>query len=282
MLAHSEARGLPGTTIDRIEFQRADDGFPLDDLILHAHENTTGRAANLQIQVKRSIAFSPGDAVFKKVVGQIAEAIKKPDFWTGRNELAVATARTSRKIDGAYQDVLKWARQLGSAQTFFERLNRSGVGNDGMRTFVGTLRDHLREADAPHDDETVWKVLGRLQILVFDYTAVGSATEELSRERSVRVLPPEDAVKASTLWAVLTDLAEEIAADGGDRDRARLAVDLANKSITIAGARHLTNVRAAVAEASTQALADRCLSSSGDGRKARARSGSLQACTEGG
>jgi len=67
---------------------------------------------------------------------------------------AIATARTSRKIDGAYQDVLKWARQLGSAQTFFDRLDRSGAGNDDMRTFVGTLRDHLREAGAPHDDGT--------------------------------------------------------------------------------------------------------------------------------
>ena len=104
MLARSEPRGLPGTTIDRVELQRADDGFPLDDVILRAHENTSGRAVTLQIQVKRSIAFSPGDAVFKKVVGQIAKAIKEPDFWTGRNELAIATARTSRKIDGAYQD----------------------------------------------------------------------------------------------------------------------------------------------------------------------------------
>src|SRR5262249_24040538 len=133
MLAHSEPRGLPGTTIDRVELQRADDGFPLDDVILHAHENTTGRATTLQIQVKRSIAFSSGDVVFKKVVRQIAKAIKEPDFWIGRNELAIATARTSRKIDGAYQDVLKWARQLGGAQIFFDRLNRSGTGNDDMR-----------------------------------------------------------------------------------------------------------------------------------------------------
>lgn len=254
MLAPSEPRGLPGTTIDRVELQRADDGFPLDDVILRARENTTGRAATLQIQVKRSIAFSPGDAVFNKVVGQIAKAIEEPDFWAERNELAIATARTSRKIDGAYQDVLKWARQLGTAQIFFDRLNRSG--NDDMRTFVGTLRDHLRDASAPHDDETVWKVLGRLQILVFDYTAVGSATEELSRERAVRVLPPEDAANASTLWSVLTDLAEEIAGDGGDRDRARLIADIVGKSIRIAGDRRLADVRSAIAEASQQALAD--------------------------
>src|SRR5262249_10113914 len=150
--------------IDRVELQRADDGFPLDDVILHAHENTTGRATTLQIQVKRRIAFSSGEVVFKKVVRQIAKAIKEPDFWIGRNELAIAIARTSRKIDGAYQDVLKWARQLGAAQIFFDRLNRSGTGNDDMRAFVKALRDNLRDAGAPHDDETVWKVLGRLQI----------------------------------------------------------------------------------------------------------------------
>jgi hypothetical protein len=233
-----------------------DDGFPLDDIVVHAHENTTGNAATLQIQVKRSIQFSPGDAVFKKVVGQIAKAIAEPDFWTGRNELAIATAGTSRKIDGAYQDVLRWARQLGSAKAFFERLNRSGTANNDMRALVGTFRDHLRAAGAAHDDETVWKVLRRLQILIFDYTAVGSAAEELSRERAVQVLPHEDTAKASSLWGVLIDLSEEIAADGGDRDRTRLLTDLANKSIRVAGDRRFSDVRATIAEASAQALAD--------------------------
>lgn len=256
MLAHAEPRGLPGTTIDRIEFQRGDDGFPLDDVVVHAHENTTGSAATLQIQVKRSIKFSSGDAIFKKVVGQIAMAIAEPDFWTGRNELAIATSGTSRKIDGAYQDVLRWARQLGSAKAFFERLNRSGTANNDMRTFVETLRDHLRDAGAAHDEATAWNVLRRLQILIFDYTAVGSAAEELSRERAIRVLPPEDAASASVLWGVLTDLSEEIAADGGDRVRARLLADLTNKSIRVAGDRRFSDVRAAVAEESAQALAD--------------------------
>lgn len=256
MLAYSEPRGLPGTGISHVELQRADDGFPLDDIIVRANEITTGRAATLQIQVKRSIQFSPGDAVFKKVVEQIAEAIKKPDFWTGRNELAIATALTSRKIDGAYQDVLRWARQINSPKTFFDRLNRSGTANDDMRVFVTTLRNHLSVAGAPHDDETVWKVCRRLQILIFDYTAVGSSAEELSRERAVRVLPPKDAAKASSLWSVLTDLAEEIAAEGGDRDHIRLVADLAAKSIRVADAPHLANVWAAIAEASCQAVAD--------------------------
>jgi hypothetical protein len=31
------------------------------------------------------------------------EASGRPDFWTTRYELSIAIARTSRKIDGAYQ-----------------------------------------------------------------------------------------------------------------------------------------------------------------------------------
>jgi hypothetical protein len=85
------ARGLPGTWIDRAAFQRADEGFPLDDVVVNSHD-ASGTLTTLQVQVKRSIQFSPSDDVFKKVVGQIAEAIKDPAFWNAHNELAIATA----------------------------------------------------------------------------------------------------------------------------------------------------------------------------------------------
>src|SRR5690606_7928463 len=162
LLTGSEPRGLPGTMIDRIQFQRADEGFPLDDIIVRAHDNL-GNFSVLEMQVKRTIRFSPGDDVFCKVVAQIAEASQRPDFWTSKYELAIATARTSRKIDGAYQDVLTWARQLADAATFFARIDRPGSANDDMRTFVRTFRVLLRDAGAQSDDETVWQLLRRLQ-----------------------------------------------------------------------------------------------------------------------
>jgi pimeloyl-ACP methyl ester carboxylesterase len=48
------------------------------------------------------------------------------------------------------------------------------------------------------------------------YTSVGSAAEELSRERAVRVLPPEDAANASSLCrqAELGDRVELLDIDG--------------------------------------------------------------------
>ena len=202
MLTGTEPRGLPDTTIDRIEFQRAAEGRPLDDVIVHAHD-AHGNPAVLEIQVKRSITFAKTDPVFRAVIDQIVQASRRPDFWPSRYELAIATARTSRKIDGAYQDVLTWARQLSDAPTFTARIDRPGSANDDMRTFVRTFKSHLRDAGAPDDDETVWRLLRKLQILVFDFTAQGSASEDLARERAVRALHPDDSLRAGNLWTTM-------------------------------------------------------------------------------
>ena len=199
LLVGAEPRGLPGTTIDRVEFQRSAEGRPLDDVIVYAHD-AQGKPAVLEVQVKRSITFAPGDPVFRSVVDQIAEVSRKPEFLNTRYELGIGISRTSHSIDGAYQDVLTWARQLGDAATFINRINRPGSANDDMRTFVNTFREHLRDAGAAHDDETVWQLLRRLQIFVFDFTAPGSASEELAKERAVRALHSDDTPRAGDLW----------------------------------------------------------------------------------
>ena len=254
-LTGGEPRGLPGMVIDQIELQRASEGRPLDDVIVHAHD-ASGATAVLEIQVKRGIAFSSADGVFRDVVQQIAAAARRPDFWTSRYELAVATAKTSAKISGPYQDVLTWARQLGSATTFIERINRAGSANENMRTFVETFRTRLQEAGAPHDDQTVWGLLRRFQILVYDFTAPGSADETRARDRAALALQPDDAPHAATLWTELVELALRVAAAGGDRTRAALLKDFPGRPFRFAGERRHTSARRRLAEASENALAD--------------------------
>ncbi len=82
MLVGAEPRGLPGTRIARIEFQRATEGRPLDDVSVHAHDERSNPAV-LEIQVKRSITFTPSDPLFRSVVLQIVKASsrlrKKPN-----------------------------------------------------------------------------------------------------------------------------------------------------------------------------------------------------------
>src|SRR6266446_4647821 len=122
LLVGGDPRGLPGTIIDRVAFQRAAEGHPLDDVIVHAHD-AQGQPATLEIQVKKSITFVLSDPIFRSVVDQIVEVSRSP------YELAIAISRTSRKIDGAYQDVLTWARQIGEAATFMNRISRRGSAN---------------------------------------------------------------------------------------------------------------------------------------------------------
>lgn len=255
MLVGGEPLGLPGTVVDSIEFQRASEGHPLDDVIVHSHD-LLGNAATMEVQVKRSIGFSPSDDVFKSVVTQIVEAARKPGFWESKHELAVATARTSRKIDGAYQDVLTWARHLGSAETFAARIARKGAASDDMRTFVNTFRSHLMAEGFSHDDEMVWKLLRRFQILIFDFTATGSASEALARERSARALDSSEANRAGDLWGALVGVALHFGARGGDLTKEALRNEAALKTFRWAGeARHLRAL-AALAENGAAALDD--------------------------
>lgn len=158
LLLDLDARGLPGSRIHQIQFQRADEGNPLDDVIVKAHDKA-GRAGTLEVQVKRSITFAPKDPVFLKLTGQIKKASDEPGFWCSNHQLAIAIARTTERIEKSYQDVLTWARNLESSEAFYARLDRQGAGNAPMRTFVKTFRDNLCLCGGKSDDEFVWQLL---------------------------------------------------------------------------------------------------------------------------
>jgi len=67
MLLEVEARGLPGYRIERVRLQRAEEGFPLDDIVVHG-VSREGLTASIEIQVKRTLTFTASDKEFKDVV----------------------------------------------------------------------------------------------------------------------------------------------------------------------------------------------------------------------
>ena len=181
-----------------------------------------GLERTLEVQVKRTITFAPSDIVFRDVAHQLAKAITTLDRSHLRHQFAVATDRTSAKIAGPYQDVLRWARELESAAVFMGRLGRRGVANDDMRAFVETIRGHFAAIGCSADDETVWHALRRFQILTFDFDAPSSQSVELALERARYVLRASDAPRAAALWSTLTETAIRVSASGGSLDRAHL------------------------------------------------------------
>lgn len=252
MLVDAEGRGLPGFAITRIKLQRGAEGHPLDDVIVDAVD-PRGQASGMDIQVKRAIRFSPADPVFAKVCGQIAETLGQKTADT--RGLAIATSQSSRKIDGPYQDLLTWAARIGDAPTFFARLARPGAASGEMRTFVETLRANLMANGVTIDDEGLWRLLRRLALLVFDFTAPGSVMRTLVRELCLRALAPEALHQADDLWEHLVARALELAVAGGDATREDLRLDVGRRFPLAGLANHRPSL-VALDEAASHAVAD--------------------------
>lgn len=256
LLANSEPRGLPGAIIERVSFQQAAFGYPLDDIVVHAR-NADGTPAILEIQSKRSLTFTASDEAFQDVVRQMWAAWKKEEFRTTRYELAVAIGKTTTRIEADCQEVLYWARELPDAATFKTHIDKEGFSSARMRSFVSVFRENLKLAGAPEDAELVWQLLRRFQILVFDFQSHGADHAHQARERCRAVLMPEQAGRSADLWAVLSNCAMQSAAAAGSKDRAALADCLAKEHGFAFGTRaDLRSMHARLKEEAQNALAD--------------------------
>ncbi len=191
--------------------------------------------------------------MFRDVVEQIVEAVKAGKLEDPNpHPLAIATAQSSRQIDGAYHEVLLWARRSESPDAFFRKLGRPDVSNENMRTFVATLRANVAHFGAASDD-----ILRRLQILVFDFSAEHGQTESLVRDRCAQALDPSERGKAGALWSALCDIAQSIAASGGEIAAPTLRDILTNThGLKLAGLRQNRAAQAVLFEASQNALHD--------------------------
>jgi len=218
MLAEGEPRGLVGARVQSVALQQRVAGHPLDDVVVHV-TNADGTPATLEIQAKRTLTFAASDSEFADVVGQVWQTAQKPEFQTQRYETAVAIARTTTRIEQAVQEVLNWARQLPDAATFAANIKRKSFASDAMRSFVKVFADNLQRHGAPTDDDTVWRLLRRFQVLVFDFETVGSDYEHRARERCRFVLAADQASRAGDLWSHLIVEAEVSAKAGGVRSR---------------------------------------------------------------
>ena len=237
LLAATCGRGLPAAIVKEVRVQQAPEDIPLDDIVI-VGATSTGEVAQLDIQVKHKVSFSQSDRVFKDVCGQIAETIQRPDFFDNKHMMGIAIARSSAKIDSAYQDVLTWARELPSAERFFKRLEMKSVANNNMRTFLSTFHSHLTANGVADNEDLIWQALRRMLILPFDYSAQGSAVLALALERSARCLAEDCVDQNEALWNTLVDRALEMAKAGGAMDREALVDYLRAKSFRLAGMHH--------------------------------------------
>ena len=253
LLANMPGRGLPGVVLKEVRAQQAPDGAPLDDIVLTGAD-ANGGPAQLDIQVKHKVSFSPSDGAFKSVCEGIGRTVQQLGFYDRNHLMAIALARTSTKIEGPYQDVLTWARELPSAEMFFSRLDIKNVASEPMRTFVATFRAHLTSAGAPADDEDIWKALRRLLILPYDFAATGSTALDLVLERSSRCLADGAADRHAALWDSLVERARQMASVGGATTCAELQSHCRDLGYPLSGNRAYAGAMLAVEDCARLAL----------------------------
>jgi hypothetical protein len=99
-----------------------------------------------------------------------------------------------------------------------------------MRAFVEVFRGNLKKIRAPHDEDAVWRLLRRFQILVFDFESPGSDFEHRAKERCLILLKPEEAARGAELWEALTKKAMRSSATAGGFDYAGLVKRLNDES----------------------------------------------------
>ncbi|MCE8556590.1 hypothetical protein KBY29_19955 [Ruegeria pomeroyi] len=251
LLTGNRAPGLPSARVTSVRFQGVEQGFKLDDLII------TGVGASgdtlLEIQSKRDIQFSPKDPVYKDVALQIASSTIG-DVPAERHLFGIATQRTSRKISGAYQDVLGWARSAATADEFFTRLKATGVANDDMRKFIETTREHLAAGGVADENETFWRLLRRILILEFDFEASAPIARTYGLALARMALTDEQVARAEALWSRLVDLSIQTGTRGGEIDTAVLKTNLAEADFKLAGEREYGPARARLAELAQNTL----------------------------
>ena len=254
LLAGTEARGLPGATLDQVRFQGADDGHALDDVVLQG----TGRsgAALLEIQSKRTIRFSARDPLFEQVCGQIARTAARDAVSEDQHLLAVATQRTSHRISGPYQDVLQSAAMATDAKSFFERLDAAGIASADMRQFAATFRANLVKHGLEDNDQVMWRLLRRFRIMEFDFESSSPLARHHALLLARNVLDAADAPRSEALWANLIEISLATARAGGALDRPTLRDILIQRGFRLAGHRELIPARARLDEMARFALAD--------------------------
>lgn len=250
MLCETEPRGMPGALAHRIKFQRSDEGHAFDDIIV-AGAGSDGGPLVLEVQAKRTLDLTESDKVYGKLIAQIATARDDEQV-----VLAAALGRSSTRIERDYQELLGRARKLSSGESLRRALDAPRVMNQAMRDLADATAAQLRAAGASADDNMLWRVLRRLQILVFDYEAPGSLSQSLALTLAALALPPAERHRARDLWDALVVKALSYDAAGGELTRDELADWLrTTRGIVLAGRASSTRARRRMADHSAAAIA---------------------------
>jgi hypothetical protein len=128
----------------RVAFQQSNEGYPLDDVVAWGHADPPAEEPRIQVQVKRSVKATAGDAEFVKVMAQVVLTCDgQPELIMQRQLLFGLAARPSR---AAHLDELTELTEMARAHDrheTFESLLREGITGKPLRSRLTEVSDSV-------------------------------------------------------------------------------------------------------------------------------------------
>jgi hypothetical protein len=120
--------------VARVAFQQSNEGYPLDDVVVHAHAEPPAFAPSIQIQVKRSLSATAANADFVKVMVAATQACGgQPEQFAARQLLlGLAVRRTGAEHLDELAELTDRARAHEAPRTF-QNLFRAGITGKPLR-----------------------------------------------------------------------------------------------------------------------------------------------------
>jgi hypothetical protein len=216
LLLGSSARGAAGGgSVVQVTFQQSSLGDPLDDLKIET-EASSGSRLRLDLQVKRTFTFTPGDREFAPVLEKCWDTFRIFGLQDQGHRFGVALGHFTSKLKEHFVRVPVWAATSPSAEHFFDRIAKDGLSSKAMRQFVENLSTHLWDY-APREatSEALWQFFRSLVIVDFDLDQPASRDRMFAIELLRTLVPDQDLSASQTLFRQLADLVREAKKTGG-------------------------------------------------------------------
>jgi hypothetical protein len=128
--------------VARVAFQQGNEGYPLDDVVAWGHADPPAEAPSIQVQVKRRVRATAGDAEFVKVMAAaVAACDGQPDQVAARGLLfGLAARRSGADHLDELTEITNIARAHGKRETFENQFRA-----EAMRK---PIRDRFRDVSA--------------------------------------------------------------------------------------------------------------------------------------
>ncbi len=153
--------------IKSINQQMRRGGYKTDDFVVTVATPDGSQTLRLLVQVKHGIAFTNSNKEFRQTIADAWSDFSDSSLFTrGKDAIAIVTGPLSATDIEDTRVILEWARELASAQEYFQNVGLTNFSSNGKRTKLAAFRAQIDlAAGSKVNEEDVFAFLRHLHIL---------------------------------------------------------------------------------------------------------------------